>query len=422
MRFLKSAFIYIGASLINKAFPFLMLPVLTRYLEPSEFGAVSLFLVINSCIGAIVGMNVSANVSKSFFFLSREKLAVLIGNMFVLIAVLSAFVLFSIFLFTFFFVDAFSISAKYLYATPVLSFMMMVNTINLTILRNEDRPYVFGLFEISCTFLVFGITLVLLVFYDFGWQSQIVGLLVSYGIFFFVALIYMRKRGYLVFHPSAEGVSSVFKSSYPMIPYVLSGIAINAADRVFIEQMLGLDSLGLYSIGYSFGIVVMLFSDAFNKAWNPWFYKQMVSPSHDVKKKIVKYTYTYIAFLFLLAGCVSIVGSFVLPYVVSEKFHAASEFIFWVSLAFAVQGVYRMFFPYFILADRASEVASVLISAAVCGLVANYFFIEAFGAIGAAFAMIVAWGVSVILAVMFQMRSFEMPWGLGDEKVADAQS
>lgn len=416
MRLFKSAFIYIVASIINKASPFLLLPVLTRYLEPAEFGAVSLFLVINSCVSAFVGMNVSANVSKSFFFLSKEKLAVLIGNMFILMMGLSAIVLLFMLLFNVFFTDLFSLPDKYLYVMPLLSFMMMANTINLTILRNENRPYVFGLFEILCTFITISITIMLLVFYQYGWQSQIVGLLVSYGIFFLVALAYMRKRKYLEFRPSKEGVIDVFKLSFPMVPYVLSGIAINAGDRVFIEQMLGLDSLGLYSIGYSFGMIIMLFTDAFNKAWSPWFYKQMVNPDYEAKRKVVRLTYCYVVFVFLLAGCISFVGGFILPLVVSEKFHAAGEFIIWISLAYAVQGVYKMFFPYFILMDKTSSVALVLIAAAVCGLIANYFFIGAFGAVGAAYAMIVAWSVSVILAIIFQVKNFPMPWGLGCEK------
>ena len=361
MRFLRSASVYIGASLVNKAFPFLMLPVLTRYLEPSEFGAAALFLVVNSCIGAFVGMNVSANISKNFFFLSREKLAVLIGNIVILLSVLSVFVLFLLFFLDLFFVDDFSIPAWCLYVMPGLSFMMMVNTINLTILRNEDRPYVFGLFEISCTAIYAVVTLIFLVFCGFGWQSQVVGLLIAYGLFFLVGLIYMRRRGYLVFCPSLAGISGVLKSSYPMVPYVLSGIAINGVDRVFIERMLGLDALGLYSVGYSFGMVVMLFSDAFNKAWSPWFYKQMVSPDVAVKKKIVLYTYIYFAFLLVLAFLISAVGGFVLPYVVSDSFHAASSFILWISLAYVVQGVYRMFFPYFVLADKASSVALVMV-------------------------------------------------------------
>lgn len=416
MRLFKSAFIYIVASIINKASPFLLLPVLTRYLEPAEFGAVSLFLVINSCVSAFVGMNVSANISKSFFFLSKEKLAVLIGNMFILMVGLSAFVLLFMLIFNLFFTEFFSLPDKYLYVMPLLSFMMMANTINLTILRNENRPYIFGLFEIVCTLIKVSVTVALLVFYQYGWQSQVVGLLVSYGIFFIVALAYMRKRNYLEFRPSKEGVFDVFKLSSPMVPYVLSGIAINAGDRVFIEQMLGLDSLGLYSIGYSFGMIIMLFTDAFNKAWSPWFYKQMVNPDYEAKRKVVRLTYCYVVFVFLLAGCISFVGGFILPLVVSEKFHAAGEFIIWISLAYAVQGVYKMFFPYFILMDKTSSVALVLIAAAVCGLIANYFFIGAFGAVGAAFAMIVAWSVSVILAIIFQVKNFPMPWGLGCEK------
>ena len=60
---IRNAVVYLGASVINKAAPFLLLPVITSYLEPSEFGVLSLFLIVNGLFFAAIGMNIHANIS-----------------------------------------------------------------------------------------------------------------------------------------------------------------------------------------------------------------------------------------------------------------------------------------------------------------------------------------------------------------------
>ncbi|MBY6033618.1 oligosaccharide flippase family protein [Marinobacter daepoensis] len=411
MKLIKSASIYIFASVLNKAVPFLLLPVFTKFLSPEEFGSLSLFLVANSCVIAFIGMNVSANVTKNFFFLTKEELAVQIGDIFLLILGLTLFVFFLALFVFLIFPTAITIDPFAILIMPFLSFFMMVNTVNLTILRNENRPIMFGIFEIATTVLTMAVTLFLLIVVNYGWLSQVFGLLVAYGFFFFIAIGYMSKRGFLLFRPTKQGVSGIFWLSFPMVPYVLSGIAINAGDRILIERILGLDALGIYTVAYSFGLVVMLFSDAFNKAWSPWFYKKMANPVPSEKAMVVNVTYLYCLLIFCFAVLVSFVGKVVLPLAVDKRFHAAGDLIFWVALAYCVQGVYKMFFPYFILVKKTRQVSVVLMISAAVGLVAGFVFIRSFGLIGAPWSVSVAWATALFLAVRFQMKNIVMPWG-----------
>ncbi|WP_297185828.1 oligosaccharide flippase family protein [uncultured Porticoccus sp.] len=417
MKLLSQSGIYLGASLLSKAAPFLLLPVMTRYLNPAEFGALSLFLLINSCVGAFVGMNIHANISRSFFSLSKSELSELIGNILVIMFFAAVFVT-VLFSGAMLFVDsAFSLPISSFLIMPFLSFMMMVNTINLTILRNEGRAYVYGLFEVACTFLIISITVCLLLFSDGGWYSQVVGMLVTYGVFFFIAIIYMSRRGYLRLNVLRGEIERILKLSAPMIPYVLSGVVMNVSDRVFIERMVGLDAVGHYAIGYNFGMIVLICTDAFNKAWSPWFYKLMLSPVAGGKEKVVRYTYLYIVFIFALAALVALASSFVIPWMVAESFYEASAYVFWIALAFAIQGVYKMLFPYFILVDKYYALSGVLVISALLNLLFNYLLIGWFGAVGAAYSSALAWAVAVFLAFLYTRKFYAMPWGLRHEEV-----
>jgi len=408
--FLKNSIIYLGSSILNKAIPFLLLPVFTKYLTPSEYGVLAIFQLVLTFYTAFIGMNSHANISKQFYKYSKSQVAKLIGNILLIVSIFSVIFLAITFAVTSYFNDIFSIPSHWLQVMPLLSFMFMVNIINLTVLRNEEKAYLFGMFEIANTAVNMMVTVVLLVVFHYGWYSQAIGISIAYFVFFIISLSFLKKKGYLSFDFDREEIRSILIISLPLIPHTLGGIVINMSDRLFIEKMISLEMVGIYSVGYVFGMVVMLFTDAFIKAWSPWFYKNLAEPSDRKKREIVQYTYIYIIGLFILTVLISTLGSVVLPYFVDEKFHAAKEFVFWIALGYAVRGVYQIFFPYLVHIGKTSFLAISTIVAAIINLFLNYFLINLYGAVGAAFATIIAFFVAGLLVFWYQNKHYYMPW------------
>ncbi len=410
MHVIKNSIIYLGSSLLNKLIPFLLLPIMTQYLSPQEYGALSIYMILITLYGAFIGMNIHINVSKNFFEVSKEEMALYIGNM--LFILLTSFIIY--FFITFisirFFDTIFSIEADWLLVIPMISMMMMVNNINISILRNEGKAYTYGIFEISNTIINMSTTILFLVFFSFGWHSQVIGIITGYFMFFIIGIIYMYKRGYINLKIDTSKIKSILNISLPLIPHVLGAVVITMSDRIFIEQMISLEAVGIYSVGYMFGMVVMLFTDAFIKAWSPWFFKSLAEPTDSKKQKIVKYTYIYIIGVFILALFISVIGENILPYFVDEKFYGAGEYILWISLGYAVHGVYKIFFPYLVHISKTSFLAFSTVVAAILNLLFNYILIKYFGTIGAAYATILAFFVSAALVFWYQNMNFHMPW------------
>jgi O-antigen/teichoic acid export membrane protein len=290
--------------------------------------------------------------------------------------------------------------------------MMMINEINITILRNEQRAYMFGIFEVSNTFLKMFLTVLFLIVFSLGWYAQVLGMLIGSIVFFIVGLVYIKKREYISMIVDTEKIKSILHISIPLIPHVLGGIVIIMSDRLFIEHMVSLEMVGIYSVGYMFGMIVMLFTDAFIKAWSPWFYKNLVSPSDDKKQKIVKYTYIYIISIFIFAIILSIIGGFVLPYFVDPRFYGAQEFILWIALGYAVRGVYQIYLPYLVHISKTSFLGISTVLAAVINLFFNYFLIKHFGTIGAAYATFIAFLIAALMVFWYQQKNYKMPWFL----------
>src|SRR5690606_10190492 len=95
---------------------------------------------------------------------------------------------------------------------------------------------------------------------------------------------------------------------------------------------------------------------------------------------------------------------------VDEKYYAASDFILWVALGYAIRGVYQVFFPYLVHVNKTRFLAVCTIVAALVNILLNYFLIKAFGSIGAAYATAVAFFVSAVLVFWYQQKYYPMPW------------
>lgn len=410
MQTIKNSTIYLGSGIINKLIPLLLLPILTKYLSPEEYGILSIYLIMITFYSAFVGMGIHTNVSKNFFQLQKDELAVLIGNIFYILCFTTLLYFVITYMLVLFFDSIFSIPSKWLLMIPFITMMVMTNEVNTTILRNEQRAYMFGLFEVSNMAIKMGITVLLLVVYSMSWYSQVLGILTSSALFFIIAIAYMRKREYLCIRYDPKKIRSILKISLPLIPHVVGSVVISMSDRIFIEQMVSLEAVGIYSVGYMFGMIVTLFAGAFIKSWTPWFYKNLSEPTDRKKEKIVKYTYVYIFSIFILSLILSVAGELILPYIVDEKFYAAGEYILWIALGYAVFGVYQIFFPYLVHISRTSFLAFSTVISSVLNLLFNYLLINEYGAIGAAYATILAFGVSAFLVFWYQSKNYPMPW------------
>lgn len=355
-------------------------------------------------------MAIHTNVSKNFYSYSKDKLAILVGNIFIILCITTLIFFIPTVISSFFSDSFFSVPSKWTNVIPVLSFMFMINTINLTILRNEEKSALFGVFEVTNTIVNMGVSILLLVVYEHGWESRAYGILIAYLVFFVISLIYMKKHQYLTFKYEPLEIKNCLTISIPLIPHAIGGLIISLSDRFFIEKMIGIDMVGIYSVGYMFGMIILIFSDAFIKAWSPWFYKKLAKPSLIIKKKIVNYSYLYIVALFALTFLLTILSKLLMDVFIDEKFNGAEQFIFWISMGYAIHGVYKIFFPYLVHINKTSFLGYSTMLTAIINLILNYVMINHYGAIGATYATALSFSISTALVFWYQNKKFEMPW------------
>jgi O-antigen/teichoic acid export membrane protein len=407
---LKNSFIYFFGSLLNKAIPFALLPILTRYLSPEEYGMVALFQVAVSVTSAIVGMNIKVNITRVYYHVNEQEFresmtAVLAVVTFCFLCVQAIF-----FLCIALGLNPFGIPDRWLAAVPLISLMITLNGFNLTLARVREKAWTFLSLDVSNSVIMALLTLFFVIVLALGWEGQALSLAacaIGYGVLSLHSMI--RGTGLSRVLDRVK-VREMLRVSLPLFPHALASTVIVMSDRLFIDRLVGTEATGIYSVGYQIGAVTFIFSQAYMNAWSPWFYRQMKDPSDTVKKHIVRLTYASLGGILLLTILYSMVAVVLLPYIVDARYQQSSEIILWVSLSCMAYAVYQWFFPYLVLAQKTGYLAFSSSVAMLTNLVLNYFLILQFGIIGAAYATFYAYLISAVLVMLAANRFIKMPW------------
>ncbi|WNF22641.1 flippase [Mesobacillus jeotgali] len=409
---LKASFIYTGTRVINSAIPFLMMPILTRYLTPVDYGIVTMFQVLVGIIGPFTGLSINGAINRQYYERDKINFPKYVANSFYLL-LLSTFIV-GLF-FVLFAPQISSLSAfpkEWLWAVLLVSFCHFIIAVVLLQWQVQVKPLYFGIFQITNTILNVSLSLWFVVLMGFDWQGRIQGQVITAVIFALIAFYVLWKNGWLAKGLSKRYMMHGVKFGVPLIPHSLGSFLITMTDRFFITNMVGIAETGLYAVGYQFGNIIGIIQDSFNKAWVPWLYERLKKDDDNEKIRIVKITYIYFVGILLLALVFSLIAPWFLSFFVGDKFTESGKYVFWIAIGYAFNGMYKMVTNYIFYAEKTSYLAWVTFLTAMLNVVFTYLFIKMNGPIGAAQGTALAFFISFVLTWLLSQRVYKMPWGL----------
>ena len=412
----RNSFVYTSSNVIRGAIPFLLLPVLTRYLTPTDYGTVATFQVLLAVTIVFVNLNMNGAVAVNFFKIEKQELEIYIGNV--------VFILFISFLLTLCIISVAKEPLSHLIKFPenwlpiivVIALSQSVFTLTLTLWQVEQKPLPYGIFQISQTVLNVTLSLIFVAAFNWRWQGRVLGIIIASIVFGFISLFIIYKRKYIRFSFNKAYIKDALLFGIPLIPHALGGWMMTSIDRVFINSMVNVASTGIYTVGYQVGMIIGLLATSFNQAWSPFLFEKLKENNSASKLRIVKFTYLYGVGIIVLALALSLVAPWLLKFFVSKDFYCAYKYVFWVALGYAANGMYFLVAGYIFYTKKTYILTLVTLTSAIINIILNYFFIKANGALGAAQATTVTFFVIFILTWILSARVYNMPWGLRRSK------
>lgn len=408
---LKNSFVYTMGDILNKSIPFLMLPIITRYLTPEDYGTISLFVVLVSIFSVFIGLSVHGAINVNFFQMQKSELKVFIGNCLIILHVSTFILLICLYLFKSMIVERLSIGVDWIVLAIVISFAQFLTIINLLLWMVEQRPKQYSIYQISQTFIIALLSIILIVGFGMGWKGQIIANAIGVVVFSAISFLIIIKRGYILFRPNKYHIRAALKFGIPLIPHQLASWIKIGADRMVLLSILGMTAIGIYAVSYQIGMVISVIAAAFNKAWSPYLFKVLSSnPSRENQKKIVLFTYIYFALIFIFALIFTYISELLIPFFLGDQFINSTQYILYFALAFAFEGMYFMMTNYIFYTKKTYILSYITFATSILHLGLLYVFVNINGILGAAQASMVSFAITFFATWALANNVYKMPW------------
>lgn len=407
---IRNAIMYFFAIGLNRGMSFLLIPLLTNILNTEEYGIISIAAVIIGLLKNVIGFNPSLFLIVNFYKTKKEDLTEYLSNIFLIIIVSSFFIFagyYAIGLGFGFFINQ---TTLFLIVIFITALFMVIETAILTLIQMEKKGKTFFLFSLISAFLQLFFVFALVVLWKGNWKGKLIGDLLAELIVCIILLTYLRKKYPITCRFSLIKTKQLLSFSLPLLPHSICLWGMNFIDRFFIEKIVGIESVGVYSAAYNFGLGLMLIYDALQRTWQPFFFEALEKNDAIEKQKIIKWTWLYYFFAIGLFFSSTLVAYLISPFFFGKDFVSAFQYIPLIFLGYTFQGMYRIVAGYMYYLNKNMLLTLVTLSSAIVNIFLNYFLITKNGAIGAAQSTALTFFYSFIVVKIIVLKKGKMPW------------
>lgn len=410
--FLSHVAVYTIANFSVAGIPFLLLPLLTRYLSPDAYGIVGMFSVVVALLSVLVGLNLHGAVMVRYFDSETFKIAPYVNTSLAILCLTTIGAALSITAagdrietFT-------GLSLPWQLLALVVAASQFVIQILLVLWQASKQPAKYAIFRLSQAAADGLLAILFVVILSWSWEGRLLGIVAT-------SCMFMIMAAWIFF--KSEWVGGGVKRSYaidslrfgvPLVPHALAGLALSMADRFILTNLLGLSATGVYIVAVQVGLVLQIASDALNKAFAPWLMEELSRQDGLRDIRIVKYTYAYFILIITVAIVAGLFAESIVNILAGEKYKAATEAARYMLVGNAFLGMYYMLANYVFYARR-TELLSI--STTVIGVtmaVATWYLVKNAGIVGAAQAFMIGQILMFLAAWWLAHYCRPMPWRL----------
>lgn len=409
----KNIIVYFLANSINAAIPFLLLPILTRYLSPSQYGEVAIFLSLVAALGAFVGLNSVGASSRVYFDNLDSKLKSRYNNSCVIILFISSFVvLLGLLLSNSIISEQINLSAKYIYIALLVSVSNYILQFRLVSFQVRKRAVKYGFFQISNSMLNCIISLIFVIYFGFGEYGRILGISISIFLISTIAIVSLCREKILDFRLGFNllDCKDALLFGIPLVPHVFGGFLLASADRFVIAKYFTTSSAGVYMVALQISMVFAIVFDALNKALMPWLFRKLSDGFSDDKYFIVKMTYLGFLVFIIIAIFASWLFPYIIPYLLGEDFIIPNDILVWLFFAQVFGGMYLAFTNYIFYSKQTKKLAYVTIVSGSVNVLLLLLLVPTLQLKGAAISFFIAKLLQFVFTWYAANSCYKMPW------------
>lgn len=388
----------IGSKLIT----FLMLPFYTAWLSVSEYGITDLVGVyVSFLLGIVTFCMVEAifvfpkdkdnNIQKTYFSS---------GLFFTLIsAVITGFV--------FYIVDVFFLSkgitntfTEYKWTIYLFLIATFLQAYTQQFSRSINKVSVYAISGVVLTLATAALSFAFIPRYGLNgyFIAQILSLTISCIYTFFAS----KSYNFLSLNSiSKKSYKEMLVYSIPLIPNGIMWWVVSALNRPIMEEVLGMQDIGLFAVANKFPSIIMILFSVFSYSWQ-------ISVLEEFHKKGYKEFYNrmirFVFFILIVLSCGLSSFSSIVIAVADVKFVQASEYIPLLSFAVVFSSFSGMVGTNFSAVRKSKYYFYSSVWGGIVSILLNFLLIPVLGLLGASLSIVLAHFVMAVIRLKFSWK------------------
>lgn len=398
-RLVRGSLIYGIGGMLQRFMGLLLLPFFTQVLTPQDYGVVALVSLIGVAMSGLFTLGTGNSMGVLYFReMDIAKRPTIIWSNVMLLTVNAVFWYSIVFVSAPMLSELMFQSDRYANLIRLALLGSVFSTIAdpwLAYLRMEEKAKRYVVITLISSLLTIGLSIWFVLVQGIGVTGVVLAATLAQGIMLVVNWLMIGRL--LPLQINLGLFAPLVRIGFPSIFGLFAFLLVDYADRQMIERLVSLDALGVYSVGYSFGMVMSIAMGAFATAWPPFFMSYLNKP--DEARIVFSRVLTYyligfgalVVLFFFAAKPITLLMT-------APAFHEAHLVVGLVAAGFMLKGCYLIVLPGIYFAEKLHKQSVVEWIAAIVNIGLNLWLIPRFGILGAAIATFISYLTLPILA------------------------
>ena len=404
------AALYSISTVLGRGFSLITVPIFTRILAPSDYGALDLLSYFAVFIPIIAGLALDQAVARFypeathdpekkkiastviFYYLGAVLLTALAG-MYFSAAIAEAWLDNQ--------VDKATVAMAFIFVWVHSLYYVLNNQLRYMFLAKK-----FAFCNIGNTILSMILSVWFIASLELGVFGVFLAQTISQACFAILSLYYGRESYAFSFDRKCLGM--MIRYSAPLVPGSIAFFAMQYVDRYALNELRGLEDVGLYGIGARLASLVNLFLIGFQRAWFPIVMKTYKTPgAQEQFSSVFRY------FVFASSTVIMVVSVFseeILLLLTTAEF-SQGYVVVPLLLASAVLACIGNYFSFGIQIRKKSAIRLYInLAGLVLNIALNLVLIPVFGLVGAALATFSSFLIMAVVAMTLSQKLYWVPY------------